>query len=71
MVYELPGEEREVLLALVRERMRELLPEIRRSDHREFRDYLKHEQQVLERCLEHLSGPPPGEPASPVVGPQR
>lgn len=71
MVFDLASEERELLLGLVRERMRAILPEIRRSDHRAFRDQLKHEHALLERCLQHLSSAGPEEPAPPVADSRR
>jgi hypothetical protein len=57
MVFELANEERELLVALIHNRLRELQPEIRRSFDRDYRSYLKHEQEALDRLLQQLQAP--------------
>jgi hypothetical protein len=49
MLIEIEDEAYPILSGLVESRLRELHPEIRRSQHTEFRDHLKHELEVLER----------------------
>lgn len=53
----LSGEELEVLTELVESARDKLLVEIRRTDHREFRDELRHKLAVVEGILErcHVS----------------
>ena len=49
----LPGEELAVLAELLESARTKLLLEIRRTDHRAFRDELRHRLTLVERLVEH------------------
>jgi hypothetical protein len=54
MEFSINSEEREFLLELLEERQREMLREISRSHHRQFRQSLKRNEQILEGVIVRL-----------------
>lgn len=59
MTVEVNREEAELLRVLVEERLRMLGPEIHHTVSRKFRDFLRHDQSVLESLHERLREPAP------------
>jgi hypothetical protein len=57
MELHLSAEERELLAEILEEHHRELLREIFRTDHHDFKQVLKHKEQVLEKLLDKVGIP--------------
>lgn len=56
VVLKLAGEELEFLDELLESERSRLLVEIRHTDHRSYRDQLRHRLEVVEHLLEHCKG---------------
>ncbi len=52
----LTAEEHELLLSILGERHRELMNEIWHTDHREFKERLKKQEQILESLVTRVEG---------------
>ena len=57
LYYQLPGEELAVLNELLESERSRLLVEIRHTDHRAFRDELRHRLEIVEQLLEETAIP--------------
>lgn len=55
--YQLPGEELVVLNELLQSERSRLMVEIRHTDHRAFRDELRHRLEIVEHLLEETEIP--------------
>jgi hypothetical protein len=53
---ELTGEEREYLVTLLQFVLSETRVEVRRTDHRDYREHVKHREDVIRGLLEKLEG---------------
>ena len=61
MEFSISSSERELLLEILAEHHRELLREISRAEHHQFKAVLKSKEKLLARLLENLNAAQPGE----------
>ncbi len=57
MIVELTAEERDILRSLISREIADLGPEIRHTDHSDYRDELKAEKRMLRHLLDRLEIP--------------
>ncbi|NLX14249.1 MAG: hypothetical protein GXY44_11430 [Phycisphaerales bacterium] len=57
MIVELTDEERDILRSLISREIADLGPEIRRTDHFDYRDELKIEKHMLRHLMDRLQAP--------------